>query len=48
MYVFVHLFNDIIDFLPLIGGGGNGDRLNILVWKIPWTEDPGSYSPWGC
>ena len=27
MYVFVHLFNDIIDFLPLIGGGGNGDPL---------------------
>ena len=19
----------------------------ILAWKIPWTEDPGSYSPWG-
>ena len=20
---------------------------NILAWEIPWTEDPGSYSPWG-
>ena len=21
---------------------------NILVWKIPWTEEPdGLYSPWG-
>ena len=20
---------------------------NILVWKIPWTEEPGGYSPWG-
>ena len=20
----------------------------MLAWKIPWTEDPGSYSPWGC
>ena len=20
----------------------------ILAWKIPWTEEPGSYSPWGC
>ena len=20
---------------------------SILVWKIPWTEDPGGYSPWG-
>ena len=18
-----------------------------LAWKIPWTEEPGSYSPWG-
>ena len=20
---------------------------SILPWKIPWTEDPGWYSPWG-
>ena len=20
---------------------------SILAWKIPWTEKPGSYSPWG-
>ena len=19
----------------------------ILAWRIPWTEDPGNYSPWG-
>ena len=19
---------------------------NILAWEIPWTEEPGSYSPW--
>ena len=19
---------------------------SILVWEIPWTEEPGSYSPW--
>ena len=19
----------------------------ILSWRIPWTEDPGGYSPWG-
>ena len=19
----------------------------ILAWRIPWTEEPGSYSPWG-
>ena len=21
---------------------------NILAWEIPWTEEPGGYSPWGC
>jgi len=21
---------------------------SILAWRIPWTEEPGSYSPWGC
>ena len=21
---------------------------NILIWEIPWTEEPGGYSPWGC
>ena len=20
---------------------------SILAWKIPWTEKPGGYSPWG-
>ena len=20
---------------------------NILVWEIPWTEEPGGYSLWG-
>ena len=20
---------------------------SILAWKIPWTEEPGRYSPWG-
>ena len=20
----------------------------ILAWKIPWTEKPGNYGPWGC
>ena len=20
---------------------------NIVAWRIPWTEDPGGYSPWG-
>ena len=21
---------------------------SVFVWKIPWTEEPGGYSPWGC
>ena len=21
---------------------------SILAWEIPWTEEPGSYSPLGC
>ena len=21
---------------------------SILAWKIPWTEEPGGYSPWNC
>ena len=20
---------------------------STLAWRIPWTEEPGSYSPWG-
>ena len=20
---------------------------SILAWEIPWTEEPGGYSPWG-
>ena len=20
---------------------------SILAWEIPWTEEPGVYSPWG-
>ena len=21
---------------------------SILAWRIPWLEEPGRYSPWGC
>ena len=20
---------------------------SILAWRIPWTEEPGGFSPWG-
>ena len=27
---------------------GKATHSSILAWRIPWTEDPGGYSPWGC
>ena len=21
---------------------------SFLAWRVPWTEEPGRYSPWGC
>ena len=27
--------------------GENGNALLILAWRIPWTEEPAGYSPWG-
>ena len=26
---------------------GMATLFSILAWKIPWTEETGSYSPWG-
>ena len=26
---------------------GMATHSSIPAWKIPWTEEPGSYSPWG-
>ena len=26
---------------------GMATHCSILAWKIPWTEEPGGYSPWG-
>ena len=26
---------------------GMATHSSILAWRIPWTEDPGGYSPWG-
>ena len=28
-------------------GGGHGNPLRIPAWRIPRTEEPGSYGPWG-
>ena len=27
-------------------GGGKGNLLQYPCWEIPWTEEPGGYSPW--
>ena len=27
--------------------GGHGNLLQYFAWKIPWTEEPGGYNPWG-
>ena len=24
-----------------------GTHSSALAWRIPWTEEPGRYSPWG-
>ena len=26
---------------------GMATHSGILAWRIPWTEEPGGYSPWG-
>ena len=26
---------------------GMATHFSILAWRIPWTEESGSYSPWG-
>ena len=28
-------------------GGRNGNPLQYSCWRIPWTEGPARYSPWG-
>ena len=28
--------------------GENGNQLQYVAWRIPWTEVPGGLSPWGC
>ena len=27
---------------------GMATHSSILAWRIPWTEELGDYSPWGC
>ena len=40
--------------VSLIPGSGRSPEedmvthTSILAWRIPWTEEPGGSSPWGC
>ena len=34
--------------LPAGSGGENGSPVQYSFPRIPWTEEPGRYSPWGC
>ena len=27
---------------------GMATHSSVLAWEIPWAENPGAYSPWGC
>ena len=27
---------------------GLATHSSVLAWRIPWTEEPGERSPWGC
>ena len=27
---------------------GRATHSSVLAWRIPWTEEPGGLSPWGC
>ena len=27
---------------------GMATQFRILAWRMPWTEEPGGYSPLGC
>ena len=39
-----HGFNPWVRRVPLEKGMAAHSR--ILAWRIPWTEEPGGYSPW--
>ena len=33
--------------IPSVKEKAMATHSSTLAWKIPWTEGPGSYSPWG-
>ena len=41
---------DIRDVGSIPGSGrspGGGHSNPLQSWRVPWTEEPGGYSPWG-
>ena len=39
------LFDPWVQKIPL--EEGIVTHSSVLAWRIPWTEEPGGYSPWG-
>ena len=37
----------LIHGLGISPGGGHGNPLQFLAWRIPWTEEPGGLSSMG-
>ena len=38
----------LISELGISSGEETATHSSILAWRIPWTEEPGGYSPGGC
>ena len=42
LILFFSVFSELLFFnIIYFVGEGNGNPLSILVWKNPWTEEPG-------
>ena len=39
--------SDLIPGSERSPGGGSGNPLSILAWRMPWTEEPGGLQPMG-
>ena len=43
-----HSATHYINFLLLSMEKEKAAHSSTLAWRIPWTEEPGGYSLWGC
>ena len=44
---FLESRTELVPGLGRCPGEGNGNQSSILVWIIPWTEEPGGLQPMG-